>query len=99
MSERSIELHEWLDVVQHDPDLQLVDEAKATSPDGQLIRMPSRGGLASWRGTIAFDHWNGNVIVKNPDREAIAKMTALARQLGARVQGDDGEFYDTRGQT
>jgi hypothetical protein len=39
-------------------------------------------------------HWRDRRIVsKNPSNFMIAKMCQLARVLGARVQGDDGEFY------
>jgi hypothetical protein len=35
--------------------------------------------------------------VKNPDAPTIAKMVSVAGQLGARVQGDEGESYPETG--
>jgi hypothetical protein len=35
--------------------------------------------------------------VKNPDEEILCKMSKLAQRLSAKVQGDDGEVYDTAG--
>ena len=43
-------------------------------------------------------HWaDGAVAVKHPDRATLATMLAIAARLGARVQGDDGEFYTRPG--
>jgi hypothetical protein len=44
-----------------------------------------------------FHHHHDNVAVKNPDREIRRKMWRLAERLGAKVQGDDGEYYDRFG--
>ena len=39
-------------------------------------------------------YWaDGNVVCKNPDAAMIERMVEMARRLGARVQGDDGELY------
>ncbi|HEU5332305.1 MAG TPA: hypothetical protein VFU73_06070 [Actinocrinis sp.] len=37
----------------------------------------------------------GRIVARRPSPALIAKMCELARTLGARVQGDDGEYYDT----
>ena len=42
-----------------------------------------------------LDFSGGQVIVKDPDGRTLAKLRRLARTLQARVQGDDGEFYDS----
>jgi hypothetical protein len=42
-----------------------------------------------------FDWFRGNVKTKNPDGETLTKMLELARELGAEVQGDDGEQYES----
>jgi len=40
-------------------------------------------------------HWSERGIsARNPSDLLIAKTREVARELGARVQGDDGEFYD-----
>ena len=42
--------------------------------------------------------WNdGNIDAKNPDEELVRKMVSVASALGAAVQGDDGETYDSAG--
>jgi hypothetical protein len=38
--------------------------------------------------------WNeGRIDTKNPESEFIDKMVAVAKSLGAKVQGDEGEVY------
>lgn len=61
-------------------------------------------GLSVWtaysrhseNGMAWFSFHEGNVVVKNPDPEILQKMRLLAQALSAKVQGDDGEFYDGR---
>ena len=76
---------EWQSLVAADPEL---------SPD------PDNGpSFALWRGSgAAAEAWlawsePGDIFTKYPDRALVAKMLQLAERLGARVQGDDGEFY------
>ena len=40
-----------------------------------------------------LDWENGRIFTKNADAPLLEKMVALASQLNARVQGDDGEIY------
>jgi len=48
----------------------------------------SKSGYESWLG------WSdGQIHTKNPEPEFIDKMIAVARELHAKVQGDDGEVY------
>jgi hypothetical protein len=65
--------------------------------DGQDI------GAAVWEALVAADPglvvvplwWNtGRIVSKNPSDAVIATMREVAKALGARVQGDDGEYYD-----
>jgi hypothetical protein len=71
--------------------------AECGTPDGTLrITDPL---LTEWRahpsgGPVWISHFRGNFSIKNPDEECLAKMRQIAKALGARVQGDDGEFYD-----
>ena len=44
-----------------------------------------------------FSHSQGDVVVKNPDREILRKMWLVAGAFNAKVQGDDGEIYDANG--
>lgn len=36
----------------------------------------------------------GKISVPNPTKEIIGKLMFIAEKIGARVQGDDGEFYE-----
>ena len=70
------------------------------SNDGELFPMPENGDAFyafggrdnphSW-----FDWFEGKVFTKNPDKLVLTKMLELAGRLQARVQGDDGELYES----
>lgn len=49
----------------------------------------SRPGKQAW-----FYHEKDHITVAAPDEEILGKMLAVAHALGARVQGDDNEYYD-----
>ena len=96
-----IDAAEWLAYVESDPEMRLDGYAEASVGEGKVLRYESEG-LAVWTtysgherdGNMAwFDLRSGNVVVKNPDEEIIAKMCDIAEGLNARVQGDDGELY------
>jgi hypothetical protein len=79
---------EWLAYVARDPELTLSAE---NGPH-----------WATWSGVSELSEpwldWDdGNVYSKNPDDSLRRKMSAVATALHARVQGDDGEFYDDHG--
>jgi hypothetical protein len=102
-----ITLEEWLTYVADDPEMQLDGIAETTAPDGTVLRYQGEG-LSVWTAysghglqgnMVWFDYGDGNITVKNPDAEILAKMNAIAEALGARVQGDEGEFYDAEGQS
>jgi hypothetical protein len=81
-----ITAEEWLAYVQKDPELSLSPE------DGPYF--------AKWSGESKYpDPWldwtEGNIYTKNPDEALIDKMAAMARELRALVQGDDGEIYQS----
>jgi hypothetical protein len=53
---------------------------------------------ADWRSPkSAYESWlcwsDGQIYTKNPEPEFINKMVTVARALGAKAQGDDGEVY------
>ncbi|WP_042409939.1 hypothetical protein [Streptacidiphilus carbonis] len=59
--------------------------------------------VAEWEAVVAADPglgavplwWNvGRIVSKNPSDAVITRMREVAKALGARVQGDDGEYYD-----
>jgi hypothetical protein len=83
---REISRDEWFALVASDPEL--------------TIERQKREVFVKWSGPCQypdawFTWWRGNIYTKNPDKAIIAKMIQMAAKLGARVQGDDGEFYDT----
>lgn len=89
---------EWKAAVESDAEMRLCGAAEATFPSAGTLRYENPL-LAEWLGhpehkAIWFDFRRGNVVVKNPDAAMIAKMKQLALKLKARVQGDEGEFYD-----
>ena len=67
--------------------------------DSELRLQPQAGPyFAEWIGPSELDEpwldWsNGQIHTKNPDRALMDKMVVIASQLGATVQGDDGEIY------
>ena len=67
--------------------------------DVELHLRPENGAyFAEWNGpshlnSSWFDWSNGAIFTKNPEPAVIDKMIAIARQLEANVQGDDGELY------
>lgn len=100
-----ISLEDWLAVVDRDPELRLERTASATTAEREIVSFESPG-LSVWTGwsrhgaggSFAWiDHSDGEIVVKNPDEEVLRKMHQIARALGARVQGDDGEEYDATG--
>ena len=97
-----IPLSDWLDYISRDPEMRLDGEASATTTSGDSVCYVNEG-LAVWTkysrageggGQAWFDYRQGCIVVKNPDDEILRKMCVVAEVLAARVQGDDGEFYD-----
>jgi hypothetical protein len=80
--QRPITAEEWLAVVAAGPELR-IDER--SGPYFAVWPGPCRYPGGTW--------FEGRVFTKNPDRATLAKMLELAGRLGARVQGDHGEFY------
>jgi hypothetical protein len=75
---------EWRSLVERDPELAFTD------PENPL--------MATWIGPSCypqpwFDYFDGCIDTKNPDPPMIEKMLRIASELGAKVQGDDGEVY------
>jgi hypothetical protein len=95
-----VSLEEWLAYVASDSEMRL-DNYAQVEVDGHVLRHESEG-IAVWTaysghgvgGNLAWFHYSdGNVDVKNPDREILGKMLQIAGQLGAKVQGDEDEVY------
>ena len=89
-SAEPITLAEWPGVVEADPDMRRESAAEAPTSSG-TVRYENTG-LAQWNRTW-FDFRRGRIFVKNPSKEAIAKMKQLATLLDAKVFGDEGEEY------
>jgi hypothetical protein len=97
-----ISFEEWMAVVNADSEFHLEGHLDTRQPDGSVFRQP----LAAWTSRsrhrengamVPFAWIRGNIVVKNPDEETCRKMWRVAEILNARVQGDDGEFYDSSG--
>jgi hypothetical protein len=102
-----IRLDEWIAVVKQDPEMRLDGFAETETGDTHAVLRVEDSSLAVWTaysahgrdGNMAWLYLSqGSVVAKNPDQEIRTKMAALARRLGARVQGDEGEFYGDDGE-
>ena len=79
---------EWLAIVQSDPELTLDEE------NGPYFAVWSGSGeYECW-----IDYFEGDLFSKYPTDEFTEKMVQIAKLLGAKVQGDDGEVYPGGGQ-
>ncbi len=101
----AIGFDEWKNLVLSDPEMRLDGFAEALTTQGAKVRIESEG-MSVWTayskhgrgGNMAcFDLKAGNIDVKNPDKEILTKMHQIALKLDAKVQGDEGEFYDAKG--
>ena len=99
--ESNITLSEWLGYVKRDRELE-PSEGYWVKVPGENTTQP-KPGFCEWAAYSKeqrpghrpwFDHDYGSISTKYPDAETIRKMIAIAEALNARVQGDDGEFYD-----
>jgi hypothetical protein len=83
---REITAEEWLEVVRRDPEFAL-DERNG---EYFAVWTPTGGKDSGW-----IDWFDGNLASKHPDRRLLRKMLDVAKKLGAKVQGDDGELYES----
>ena len=85
-----ISLAEWFALVRADPEMRL----DAYEPENLSVwteyAQTHEAGTKAW-----FLYSNGEISVKNPNEDIIRKMRAIAHALSAKVQGDDGETYDS----
>lgn len=79
-----IAAREWLELMQADADITQ-DEARGPY-FGVLDR--SQKNAESW-----LDWFEGNLYTSYPNRALQRKMLQVADELGAVIQGDDGEIY------
>jgi hypothetical protein len=97
----NITFAEWIAYVKTDEELELTNGYELTM-NGES-HSQSVPGFCEWTAHSTekspgyrpwFDYGFGSISTKNPDFEVLHKMLAIAKALQARVQGDDGEFYD-----
>jgi hypothetical protein len=87
---------EWQALCEADPTLNLTQVATARNPrTGEVIEIRAEG-MARWDGPVTawFNLDRGCITVDSAQDAVIAKASEIAERLGARVQGDEGEFYD-----
>jgi hypothetical protein len=85
---------EWLEYVQADPEL----EPSEISDNSDYWEWNAHSKYHNpTEGRPWFNYWRGQIYSKNPDEEVIGKMFRIATILNAKVQGQDGEFYDEDG--
>ncbi len=87
----SIAASEWLSSTDSDSTFRVAREGESEWL-GRHARIWS-----SHRHSPAFDWVNGQIEVKNPDSETIAKMKEVAAKLRANVFSESGELFDNAG--
>jgi hypothetical protein len=99
-----ITLESWKEYVEHDEEMRLDGFAEARTPSG-ILRVED-DSLAVWTGWSKHEvdggmawihHSNGCITTKNPDDEMLKKFYHIAQYFEAKVQGDEGEIYDEKG--
>ena len=94
-----ISLEEWLTYI-HNPksELELSDTYWVKMP-GSETESQVAPGFCEWishpldeRPWFRYSH--GDIDTKNPDKPTIEKMLLMAKDLNAKLQGDDGEVYE-----
>ncbi len=93
---------EWESYVEADPSLRLHGYAEVSGPSGEKLRITA-DRITVWtehptantqNGLAWLYHSGGEICVKSPDQEFLAKMLSIAADLNAIVIGDDGEVYE-----
>jgi len=98
--EHDISMDEWVACVKMDPEMRLDNFSEVKLENGETFQY-ANPGTAVWIGhsendtKTTFDFLSGNITVKNPTPSAIEKMKHIAFKLGAKLQGDEGEIFET----
>lgn len=96
-----ISIDEWLSYIRTDNELELTNGFEMKL--GSESQFQNRPGYCEWNAHPTerdhnarpwFDYWEGSIGTKNPDIPTIRKMIQMSTALNAKVQGDDGEFYN-----
>lgn len=94
-----IEEKEWSSLVEADPSLKMVDTISGTTKQGATLTMGTNGKpSAEWVAPSGEKYWiildKGKLYSSHASDELISKLKEIAVKLEARVQGDEGEFYE-----
>jgi len=101
----TITREEWLTYVGDDKSMKLECEAVISNDRGEAFSVQDET-LAVWKdwsgrvdGKNEAWMWSsgGNVMAKNPDGAILGKMFLIADALGGKLQGDEGEIYNSIG--
>jgi len=76
---------DWNNYVNSDPEIV---QDKNNSEDDYLVK----DSVSEW--PIFWSPDIGEIYTKNPTDLAIEKLKVIAKKLNAKVQGDDGEYYE-----
>jgi hypothetical protein len=97
----NITLEEWRAYIDMDEEMELHEDTEMPIGEGKTTTHHSPG-FCHWLAHtfkdsdeyiwFSFSRWG--ISTKYPDDETIIKMISIANILRAKVQGDDGEFYD-----
>ncbi|MGI9391582.1 MAG: hypothetical protein ACR2O1_16110 [Boseongicola sp.] len=102
----SISRDEWIGYVGDDKSMRLDREAVVENAQGEAFSVQDET-LAVWTEWTSREEgkneawmWcsHGNVMAKNPDGAILQKMFLIADSMGAKLQGDDGEVYNSIGE-
>src|SRR4051812_48912310 len=83
---------EWEAFATADPSLEI---SQSEYTDYQTEAGLMRVHVVRWvpHPFAGFSWWDGEVRAANPDKATTLKLIEIADHLGARVQGQEGEFY------
>ena len=92
-----ITLQEWETYAESDPLLSVVGEV-TWRIDGNIVRAKMFAVRDAGKRDAAALYWyGGNVSAKYPSQAGVAHMVSIAARFDAKVQGDEGEFYNAQG--
>ncbi|WP_103071873.1 hypothetical protein [Aquimarina sediminis] len=93
-----IQLQEWNEYVENDNELEIVDVVEGKSlVTGSEIKTPleKAARYKDERAIFIFSTDYNMISVVNPSQKTVDKMIKIANTLGAIVQGEEGELYNS----
>ena len=88
----------WAD--EDGPEISLEEWLAYAASDSEVLPDLENAGRENWTIKLPEGTWplwwdsRGELVTKNPDPPAIAKLVRIASALSARVLGDDDEIYN-----